>query len=342
LDIAVLGQVYPDSFARCILAGLAELGHHAWAVDRAPLTSATNVRFTRLGRLLTAASELRPLEQLEDRLASRALLAQSPELVIVTGKSLQPRTIARLRRTLGVPIVYWFPDHLANLGRQYPLVGSYDALFFKDPYIVEFATRKLRLTAYYLPEACFPRWHRRVNLSPEDQARYGCDLTLAGNMYVYRARLLEPLATYDLRIWGSQFPSWLDSPLRSRYPNVYVAEEEKAKAFNAAKIVLNTMHYGEIWGVNARTFEASGCGAFQIAESRPRLPDLFEPGREIETFESADELKEKVDYYLSHPVQRRAIADAGYARAHGEHTYAHRLERLLSLTYGSTRLVRGS
>jgi spore maturation protein CgeB len=156
-------------------------------------------------------------------------------------------------------------------------------------------------------------------------------------MYYYRAKLLEPFLGYDLKIWGASYPEWLESPLRSKYPDVYVAELEKSKAFCAAKIVLNTMNYAEIWGVNDRTFHAAGCGAFQIADARPRLAELFEPDKEIVTFDSADELKDKVDYYLSHPDERQAIADAGYARAHREHTYALRLKRMLDVVDGSRR-----
>jgi spore maturation protein CgeB len=150
-------------------------------------------------------------------------------------------------------------------------------------------------------------------------------------MYYYRARLLETFVDYDLKIWGKSYPPWLSSPLRAIYQDEYVAEEEKAKAFNAAKIVLNTMHYGEIEGVNCRLFEAAGCGAFQIADWKPSLPELFEPEREVVTFRTRRELKAKVDYYLARPAERREIADRAYARAHRDHTYEVRLERMFEI-----------
>ncbi|MGH7968412.1 MAG: glycosyltransferase family protein, partial [Limisphaerales bacterium] len=112
---------------------------------------------------------------------------------------------------------------------------------------------------------------------------------------------------------------------------VYVAEEEKAKAFNAAGIVLNTMHYGEIAGVNCRLFEAAGCGAFQVADWKPSLPELFETEREIVTFRTRRELKEKVDYYLARPEERREIAARACARAHRDHTYEKRLEKMFGV-----------
>jgi spore maturation protein CgeB len=110
-----------------------------------------------------------------------------------------------------------------------------------------------------------------------------------------------------------------------------VYEVEKAKAFLAAKIVLNTLHYAEIEGVNCRVFETAGCGAFQITDWKPALLDLFEPDREIVTFRTRAELKDKVDYYLQHPDQRERIARAGHIRAHRDHTYAQRLSWIFEL-----------
>ena len=91
------------------------------------------------------------------------------------------------------------------------------------------------------------------------------------------------------------------------------------------------MHYGEIQGVNCHLFEAADCGAFQIADWKPGLAELFEPEREIVTFRTRDELKEKVDYYLAHAEERREIADRAYRRAHREHTYEIRLRKMFDV-----------
>ena len=41
---------------------------------------------------------------------------------------------------------------------------------------------------------------------------------------------------------------------------------------------------------------------------------MFEEGREAEYFDSEEELLDKVDFFLSHPVERQRIARAGYER----------------------------
>jgi len=342
MRILISGRIYPDSFARNLAVSAKGMGHTVVVVDPSPA-------HRRFGYAAEVAAEylakLPSIERWRHRPLVRAAADFQPHLVLISHGTLPPETVAQIRQVTRAKLAAWFPDHIANLGRQYLLASDLDAWFFKDPHMAETFRAKLGLNALYLPEACNPRWHRRAELSETDRRRYGCDLTCASNMYYYRARLLEMFAGYDLKLWGTGFPFWLRSPLRARYPGVYVAEVKKSKAFNAAKIVLNTMHPAEIDGVNCRLFEAAGCGAFQIADWKPALPGLFEPEREIVTFRSREELREKVNYYLAHPEERQEIADRAYARAHREHTYEIRLQRMfgtlsLSARQSSARAVR--
>ena len=326
MRILVSGNDYPDSFTRNIVSTAKLMGHSVIVAEHSPVCQHAN----RLWRLLwTELPRLLPqLQEWRHRALIGAARAFQPHLILVSHGGLEPNLVRDIRSVSTAKIAAWYPDHLANLGRQYLLVSDLDAWFFKDPYMVRTFRAKLGLNAHYLPEACNPLWHRKVELSEIERRRYGCDLATASNMYYYRARILERFNDYNLKIWGCSYPRWLNSPLRHRYPGVYVAEREKAKAFNAAKIIVNNMHYAEIDGVNQRLFEAAGCGAFQIADYKPALPDLFEPEREIVTFHSQQELEEKVDYYLAHPGERQAIADRAYLRAHRDHTYEHRLEKM--------------
>jgi spore maturation protein CgeB len=329
MRILISGRIYPDSFARNIAAAAESMGHVVRAVDPSPhhwrLGYAGSILVEYLGKALS------PLERSRQRCLLRSVRALRPDLVLITHATFHPRVIEELRKMSAAKVAAWFPDHLAGLGRQYLLASDLDACFFKDPYMVDIFRAKLGMSAFYLPEACNPQWHRRVELSEADRRKYGCDLTTASNMYYYRARLLEMFTDYDLKLWGAGCPFWLGSPLRRCYPNVYVAELDKSKAFNAAKIVLNTMHFAEIEGVNCRLFEAAGCGAFQIAEWKPGLAEFFEPEREVVTFRSREELRDKVDYYLAHPEERQAISDRAYTRAHRQHTYEIRLQRMLRI-----------
>jgi spore maturation protein CgeB len=329
MRILISGRIYPDSFARNIAVAAEGMGHFVRAFDPWPVRRRLGYAAEVLGEYVARALPL--LERRRQGALVRAAEELQPDLVLIAHGLLHPDIVRRVREASGAALATWYPDSLANLGRQYLLASDLDAWFFKDPYLADMLRANLGLNAFYLPEACNPRWHRRVRLTDADLRKYGCDLASACSMYYYRARLLEMFAGYDLKLWGTGLPFWLQSPLRARYTGHYVAELEKSKAFNAAKIVINTMHFAEIEGVNCRLFEAAGCGAFQIADWKPALPELFEPEREVVTFRTREELREKVDYYLARPEERQAIADRAYARAHREHTYEIRLQRMFDI-----------
>lgn len=329
MRILVCADFYPDSFGRNLAVTLKAMGHRVVTVEQSLVHQCSGWYRRAFWTLVPKAFP--SVETRRHRALVAAARESDPDLVLLTYNSIPPEVIRCARKQCRAKIVAWFPDAISNLARQYLLASDLDAWFFKDPCMVEIFRAKLGLNAYYLPQACNPQWHRRVPLTELDRKKYGCDLTVAGNLYYYRARMLEAFSAYDLKIWGAGCPRWLQSPLKARHTGIYVAEEEKAKAFNAAKIILNTMHYAEIDGVNLRLFEAAGCGGFQIADWKSTTPSLFEPGSEIVTFHTLDELKEKVDYYLRHPEERQQIANRAYARAHREHTYQKRFQKMFEI-----------
>ena len=61
------------------------------------------------------------------------------------------------------------------------------------------------------------------------------------------------------------------------------------------------------------------------------LSACFEIGKECDVFRDEAELLDKVQYYISHPQERREIAVAGQRRALSEHLFSHRIDRLVEL-----------
>ncbi len=324
MKVVIAGINFPNSLERNLLVTLRALGHTAkYALDFT--WQYHKNRLIRFG--FNTLSHYPRFEIYRSLRIARQTILTKPDLFISVYSWLRPEAVKKIHDA-GIKTVLLYPDHIVNLGRQYALLAPYHRLYFKDPYAIRTFREKACLPMEYLPEACNPMWHKTLQLTDTDIMKYKCDITTASNMYPYRLRVMECLQGYDVKLWGPAWPLWMNSPMRTYHTGVAVREFEKAKAFNAAKIVINTMHYGEIEGVNCRTFEAAGCGAFQIADWKPALPDLFVPDQEIVTFASREELKDKVDYYLSHTDERRRIAKAGQIRAHRDHTYAQRIKRI--------------
>tara|TARA_A100001037_G_scaffold306685_1_gene353995 strand:- start:1553 stop:2590 length:1038 start_codon:yes stop_codon:yes gene_type:complete len=341
MKIVVIGPQHPDSLPKCSAETFRALGNEVLTVDERKVLKVSLDKDLSRGKmkkwsilkLRLADYAMKIFPNFENKIYNRIADLSAdfqPDLVITHSTWVPPESLLRLKKNTNAKIVCWFPDHPGNLGRQYLLSGCYDYLFFKDKYLVSMAKR-INQNAAYLPECCEPKWHKRITLSEEELKKYTCDVTIAGNLYYYRAKIFEELSKYcDVKIWGPPIPRWLKTNLNKFHQNQLVTEEEKAKAFSGAKIVINTFQ-GEVEGINLRTFEAAGCGAFQICEYREEIEKLFIPGEEIETFRNLDELNEKVKFYLANPEKRKEIADKGYKRAHEDHTYTKRITELLSI-----------
>jgi spore maturation protein CgeB len=341
MRIAVLGPIYSDSLAKCILYTLKDMGH-----DVVSLNPEANLLSGHLPDALYTKTflNIKPLElfllkaipSLETYYYKNILVDLSklePDLIISTMWDIPAPVVEKLKKRPGSEpiLVVWCPDALSNFDRQYIFDAPWDFLFFKDRYIVTFMRNKLGLNAHLLPLGCYPRWHRRVELSERERPIYECDITTAGALYYYRAKIFENFKEYNIKIWGPPPKPYMQSPLKQVWQGRYVGETDKAKAFNGAAIVLNTMHYAEIYGLNQRVFDANGCGGFQIVDDSPVIGDYFVPGKEIVVFGTLKELKEIIPYYLNRPEEREGIALSGYERAHKEHTFRHRLDAMFSI-----------
>ena len=319
MRIGVVGPTWPDSFASNILDALPAMGHDPVALGSSyaiggPYTSAIAGK---------ARAALPALDERAQRRVVRAALKSECEIVINVEQGLMPAVVGQLRRN-GVKVALWFPDALLNMGRQLLLLAPYDAVFVKEPYLVDRLRAVLGLPMFYLPEACNPRWHRPLTTPGTEPY-----LVIAGNMYPSRIKLLERLlaAGIPLKLYGARFPRWVGhTPLRAVHEGRCVFGEEKAYTYRSAAAVLNTLHPAEIYGVNARLFEAAGCGAAILTEYRPVLPDLFSVGDEVLAFRDFDELVGQATRLLSETGLSSKIGDAAAARAHESHTYSKRLE----------------
>jgi spore maturation protein CgeB len=322
MRIGVVGPASPDSFASNIVTALADMGHHS--VPLGPL-------YARDGHYASAAkmairNALPALDERAQRRVKAAALRAGCEIVINTDQGLMPAVVRDLRQA-GIKVALWFPDAVLNIGRQFMLLAPYDAVFVKEPHVVDTLGPLLGTPLCYLPQACNPRWHRP--LVPAGTEPY---LVIAGNMYPSRILLLERLLAsgIPLRLYGGGFPRWIGrTPLREVHAGRPVFGEEKARIFRSAAGVLNTMHPAEIAGVNLRLFEAAGCGAAVLTEFRPTVPGLFGVGDEVLTFRDFDELADQATRLLHDSGLSAKLGDAAAARAHHSHTYQQRLAVVL-------------
>jgi len=341
LRILVVGPLYGGShpIARYTARGFQQLGHDAELLDFAPFYSG----YQALARVTKDQRAEHKLKQDLLGFLGETLLARvrdfKPDLVFALAQApVAPPLLKALKSE--VPLVaYWFVEDFQVLTYWQDLAPEVDAFFTlqKEPFFSELKRRGVKNFAC-LPLAADLEAYHPLELSPEEKRRFGSALSFVGAGYYNRRQFFQGLTDFDFKIWGSEWQ--LHSPLGLHIQDqaARVSEEDSARIFNATRINLNLHSSPFHTGVNPqgdylnpRVFDLAACGAFQLVDQRAQLPDFFTPGKELATFTSLAEAREKIAYFLAHEDERQRLAAAGRERVLREHTYAHRLASALEI-----------
>ncbi len=341
MNFLIIGKFYEEGFARHIAETLSAMGHNAKRFE--PGYRGINMsgrfphRLNQAGAVLYETSNSIPaFREKRMRRLWQEVDAGPLDIIITCHDFLWPSEVAELKKRSKAAVVMWFPDALVNFGRSYFMAAPYDALFFKDPFIVRRLGAVLQVPVHYLPECFNPENHQITDEGPPSE-EYLCDVTTAGNSHPWRMAHLQQLDDLNIKLWGPPAPLWLPANSDANmHQGRSVQNADKARAFRGAKIALNNLHYGEIWGLNVRAFEIAGIGAFQMIDWRPGLEQLFRDGHELVSFRGIKDLEQKICYWLPREEERKEISEKGKIRAYAEHSYSHRLELLISTIGGQS------
>jgi len=117
------------------------------------------------------------------------------------------------------------------------------------------------------------------------------------------------------------FPGWI-SPL---------AFEKYVPLYQRAKIGINVHNRGDYTVGGYRLFDLPANGVMQISDGGPYLEQYFEVGKEVVAYRNADELIDKINYYLVHDSERERIAASGFQRVTQDYKIQLLLRKAASL-----------
>jgi len=210
------------------------------------------------------------------------------------------------------------------------ILRGYDIVFTSFPHFVE-RFEALGVAGVYLPLAFDRRVLDELG-APPDRTH---DVVFVGGvdprLHPAGTALLERVAErLPLQIWGYAASSLArDSILRERHHGEAWGLD-MYRVLASAKVCINRhIDLAEGFANNMRLFEATGTGALLCTEAAPNLHELFEPGRELVTYSSLDEMADRVTRLLADEPGRAAIAAAGQARTLAEHSYERRIAQLV-------------
>ncbi len=279
-------------------------------------------------------------------LLSEAVYAKAErfEPDIVFSMAQAPLTAAVLRRFKkdNILTAMWFvEDHkIFTYWRAYANLYNFFFVIQKEP-LLSLLKENGHENAHYLPLAALPSFHKKQELTAEEEKKYGADVSFLGAGYTNRRYEFKKLIQQkSFKIWGSDWEDEITLLPFIQNNGKRIDPESSVKIYSATKINLNlhssVIHNKEEIGdfVNPRTFELASIGAFQLVDKRTLMPELFEmegENKELITFTSFDEVPELLHYYLSRQEEREEVAQRALKRVHKDHTYQQRMQQALDI-----------
>ncbi len=214
-------------------------------------------------------------------------------------------------------------------------LSSYDLVLSSFPHFVD-QLKRMGVASEYLRIAFEPRVLTYIPKLERDGA------TFIGSYSPDHQRgtaMLERVAQEcPLKFWGQGVESLPSDSLIRRAYHGEAWGIEMYRVLSSARIALNRhIDVAGRFANNMRLYEATGVGTLLITDAKENLNDLFEVGREVVTYRTANECAEKTRYYLDHEEERERIAQSGQARTLRDHTYAKRMEEVSSIVEGYAR-----
>jgi len=298
-------------------------------------------------------------------LQKRAMLLAAEDLIARVARK-QPELIFVVSGLALPPGVWdWLDTFRSGLEKKFATM----CLFTESPYIDETQYPILERVDYaatmdfsslqkfadvnenslYIRHAYEPTVHKPQPMSVDHMA----DVFMVGTGFPERINLLTSIdwTDIDLRLFGGNWGDLGDGLDKYYSPEFLDNEEEVPLFYTNSRISLNiyrtakwpgenVLHIepGIAYSVSPRCYEILGSGGFLLTDSRPELLELFEDGKDIVVFDGAEELGDKIKFYLSHPRQRDKIVASG-RRAVSGHTYMSRAAKILKYINDNRRVL---
>lgn len=260
-------------------------------------------------------------------------------LLILKGELVYPEVLHKIKKELNTLLFNFNGDNPFNpVNSTKWLIESipiYDCHFTWGKFLISELKEAGAKRVEYLPFGYDPELHYPVEVSEKEKEKYGSDIVFVGTWEREREQWLENLVDYDLGVWGN---SWeylkSNSPLRKCVKSKAVYGEPVSKIYNSSKIALNFIRKQNGNAHNMKTFEIPACGGFMLTMRTEEQCEFFKEGEEIACFESVEELREKIDYYLENEEERQRIAKNGHIKVlKGKNEIKNRVEFIISKYY---------
>jgi spore maturation protein CgeB len=311
---------YGRSFQRFRTFG--EMGHAVAGITSVPVPYRPGIEKSGIFERILWKLGLPPDKTSANKQIEAAVKREKFDAVwIEKGVTIRPKTLRFVKRNAPeTKLVFCSEDDMYarhnrtvyfNKGVKY-----YDIVFTTKIYnLEELKNLGAKKTALFL-DAYDEKVHRPMRLSDYEKTEFGADISFIGMFEADRAERILYLAENGLpvTVWGSGWSGWVGKNKNMIVKNKMLLEDDYARAINATKINLCFLRKINRDQVTSRSVEIPACGGFLLGERTARHLEFFEEGKEMEFFDSNEEMLKKARYYLENPKEREKIAFAGRER----------------------------
>lgn len=230
--------------------------------------------------------------------------------------------LKNLRRKLpNAKIVFWYGDLRTEKTNRLRVNcnGLLDAVFVSNDGQKKFWQQNLRVKdVYFLPLACEPMEQ------PLYDKRFAFPVVFIGSKnfstdFYKRAVLINEFEKMGVKRLDSQHVQ-LRTQIYKNMPKIY----------SSSKISLDISHYTDIQGyTSVRYWEIPAMWGFALTKRFPGCEEFY-PESMRAYWDTFDEAKEKMKYYLTHEKERREMIEKAHKHSYN-HTHAQRFQQMFQL-----------
>jgi hypothetical protein len=212
--------------------------------------------------------------------------------------------------------------------RHYDFVILTKGIFSNLDYFEKLSVRE----CIFIDQFYYSQLHKPVEFKNNDLEEFCSDIGFIGTYEKERSKSLLFVAQNNKKVvvWGNGWKRLkeYDDNLIVKYRAIYM--QEYVKTICSTKINLCFLRKINKDTQTHRSFEIPACGGFMLAERTQDHLRNFTEDKEAVYFSSDKELLSKINYYLIHDDERRAIAQAGRERCRNSgYSFLDRLKDIL-------------
>lgn len=236
---------------------------------------------------------------------------------------------AKLLKSTRAFVINWTGDVRSPIPKWYYDIGKHIDLtcFSNMTDVIKF--RESGLNSEYLEIGFDPEIYK-----PGGESHKMPEIVFMGNNY----GSLFPLSKYRFEMvdflkntYGSRFGfygnGWGDCN-----GNFNSSQYEEAKAYRGSKIAINLSHFDYERYNSDRILRIMGTGTpICLTKGYKGIEKDYEPGINLDVWNNFNELKDKIDYYLTNDEDRIKIAHNGYELVNKKFTFDSMIKNILKL-----------